>query len=237
MMTSMTKTLLFLLTLAALLLTACIAPPAIAPSTTAPPSTEAISRVDGPAPSDDLKTSATVQVTALISLPISLYILDDETDAHSSARTVEEVKRILANANEIWSQAGIELDVQNVQRLIIPAPLLEEIAQGEFSGFFRAAGIDFSIPDLSLINGFYVRAIGGPNGIAPSGTRTFFVMDEPSVHDERVTSHEVSHILGLHHTLDDRGRLLYPGTNGTSLTDEESVVARYVAQGLLTGVR
>ena len=65
----------------------------------------------------------------------------------------------------------------------------------------------------------------------------FFVTDTPSVHHERVTSHEIGHILGLHHTLDDSGRLMFPGTNGMELTVEEITVARYVAQGLLAGVR
>ena len=62
-------------------------------------------------------------------------------------------------------------------------------------------------------------------------------MDTPSVYDERVTSHEIGHILGLHHVLDDAGRLLYSGTNGMSLTEEEQAVARYAAEGLLAGVR
>lgn len=224
----MTKTTLFLLTITALLLTACTAPLAITPPVASPSSTEPVSNPASASPP---------QTAAPILLPISVYILDDETGVYSSARTVDEVETILANANEIWSQAGIELDVQSVQRLTVPTSALEGIGRGEFSSFFRTAGVDFNIPDLSLINGFYVRAIGGPNGIAPSGTRTFFVMDEPSVHDERVTAHEIGHILGLHHTLEDRNRLLYPGTNGMSLTEEESVVARYVAQGLLAGVR
>jgi hypothetical protein len=44
-------------------------------------------------------------------------------------------------------------------------------------------------------------------------------------------------MLGLHHALDDEDRLLYSGTNGMTLTEEEIIVARYVAQGVLDGVR
>ena len=225
---AMTKTTLFPLTFAMLLLAACTAPLAITPPVASPSSTKPVSNPTATFPP---------QAAAPILLPISIYILDDEAGEYASARTVEEVETILANASQIWSQAGIELDVQSVQRLTVPASALEGMGRGEFSDFFRTAGVDFSIPDLALINGSYVQSIGGPNGIAPSGTRTFFVMDEPSVHDERVTAHEIGHILGLHHTLDDRNRLLYPGTNGMSLTEEEGVVARYVAQGLLAGVR
>ena len=57
------------------------------------------------------------------------------------------------------------------------------------------------------------------------------------MHDRRVSSHEVGHILGLHHVLTDSNRLLFSGTNGMALTDEEAAVARYVAQGILDGVR
>jgi hypothetical protein len=63
------------------------------------------------------------------------------------------------------------------------------------------------------------------------------VIDEPSVFDRRVSSHEVGHMLGLHHVLDDPGRLLYSGTNGMSLTEDEATVARYFARGINRGVR
>ena len=84
---------------------------------------------------------------------------------------------------------------------------------------------------------FYSQSIGGPNGIAPFGTRLFFVMDTPSVRDERVSSHELGHILGLHHVQDDPDRLMFSGTNGMTLTQEEVTVARYFAQGILDRLR
>ena len=77
----------------------------------------------------------------------------------------------------------------------------------------------------------------GPNGVAPAGTHVALMIDEPTVDDERVTAHELGHHLGLHHVGSDRGRLLFPGTNGRRLTQEEADVARYVARGLLDGVR
>jgi hypothetical protein len=187
-------------------------------------------------PADTIQTSLLVSHD-LITLPISIYILDDESDALSSQRRVEELEPIFEKVNEIWGQAGIEIDVQIIQRITLPREMIQAIAKGEFGPFFNAAGREIPLPSPSLLNGFYARDIGGPNGITPSFTRVFFVTDTPSVHHERVTSHEIGHILGLHHTLDDPDRLIYPGTNGMKLTDEEIFVARYAAQGLLDGLR
>ena len=57
------------------------------------------------------------------------------------------------------------------------------------------------------------------------------------MHDERVSSHEIGHILGLRHANDDAGRLMFSGTNGMSLTVQEIEVARYGAEGLVDGTR
>ena len=108
---------------------------------------------------------------------------------------------------------------------------------GNVAPFFNEIGDSITLPQVSTINGFYIRSVGGPNGTNPFRSRSFFVIDEPSVFDRRVSSHEVGHILGLHHVLDDPSRLLFSGTNGMTLTEEEATVARYFAQGINQGVR
>lgn len=82
-------------------------------------------------------------------------------------------------------------------------------------------------------NHLTAQQIGGPNGLTPFGTTLFFVADEPTVPHARVAAHEIGHILGLYHTWKDQGRLLYPGTDGTELSEEEIFVARYAARGLI----
>ncbi|MGI9659393.1 MAG: hypothetical protein ACR2OD_10830 [Gaiellaceae bacterium] len=175
--------------------------------------------------------------TRQITIDVSIYIVDGESPELRSSRTVEEVRAILERVNEIWASTGITFDVAHVARITAPDEPLAAVVAGGINEFLAALGNEVALEQPSTLNIFYVRAIGGPNGIAPTGTRVALVIDRPSVDDERVTAHELGHHLGLHHVLTDEGRLLFPGTNGRTLTEEEAQVAAYVARGLLNGVR
>jgi len=179
---------------------------------------------------------------ATVSVSMSLYILDDADGGPdsplSSGREIAEIEAIAVLMNKIWSQAGIELDVKTVSRIEVPAEVLIDLGAGDTSSFLSAANAGtFTVPDPSIINGFYLGRIGTANGLTPLGTRIFFVADEPTVNDERVSSHEIGHIFGLHHVLDNSSRLMFSGTNGTELNTEEQSVARYSVEGILDGVR
>lgn len=183
-------------------------------------------------------STAVPEARSQITIPMVVYILDDLNETESSLRTVAEVAEIYERVNTIWGQADVILDVLTIERVSVPTELLQGLTQRDFFTFFSAVNQgDVALPEFAPIVGFYVKELGGPNGINPSNSNTFFVMDEPSVFDERVTSHEVGHILGLHHELDDAGRLMFSGTNGIELTEEEQAVARYSAAGLLARVR
>ena len=207
---------------------------------------------DGPSPATTLEDGARETVTAAdadtlppeepITVPLTLYLMHDAVDGTasplSSQRTEEGLAVIAEDMGGVWAQANVVFDPVNVETIEVPTDVLEGIALGlDTSRFFDQVGVTFDIPNAAAVNGFYVRAAGRVNGFAPSGSRVFFVIDEPSVHDERVSSHEVGHIFGLHHQLVDPGTLMFSGTNGTVLTEDEIVVARYAAQGVLDGVR
>ena len=207
--------------------------PQVETPTHAPESTKIPNTTDTP--------EATEVPREVIRLSISLYLLlDDEEEpdpAISTHRTESDLREILEGMNDVWSQADILLDLQSIESVAVPKSILQGMQTGYLEPFFGEIGNGITLPQTSVINGFYLRNVGGPNGINPFRSRTFFVIDEPSVFDRRVSSHEVGHILGLQHVLGDPGRLLFSGTNGMILTEEEATVARYFAQGIIQGVR
>jgi hypothetical protein len=179
---------------------------------------------------------------APISLSLSLYIVDEAgasaTSELSSKRDTESLGQVLERMQTIWDQAGIELALVSAARIEAPADALSDLGRGDTTAFLNGLFEgSIEVPNPGVVNGFYVRSLGRINGLTPLGTRLYFVTDEPSVHDERVSSHEIGHILGLHHEIADSGRLMFSGTNGMELADEEVATARYVAQGIIDGLR
>lgn len=168
-------------------------------------------------------------------IPLTLHLAVEAgapTSALSSQRTLEELRTIAEDMQQIWAQADVILAPINVHQVEVPTEVLQGVLLGNTDQFFAQVNATFRPQSSQAINGFYVRSAFGANGFTPQGSNLFFVVDSPSVPDERVSSHEVGHILGLHHDLDDPSRLMFSGTSGSQLTELEQTVARYTAVGL-----
>ena len=168
-------------------------------------------------------------------MPLSLHVVVEAGASDSdlsSTRTVDEVQLIADQIGNIWSQANIIFDPITVQQIEIPTPVLQGILLGNTDQFFAQVNTTFVVENAQAINGFFVRSAFGVNGFNPQGSNLFFVVDEPSVPDERVSSHELGHVFGLHHDPVDPSQLMFSGTNGTGLSSLEQTVARYTAIGL-----
>ncbi len=184
--------------------------------------------------------TATVS-TARISVPLSLYVVHDAeagADGRLSSRRDEAgVRTIAEGIQRIWNGSGIVFEPVAVRTISVPPDIIGDLIAGRSNSFLQAAGDRFEVPEPGAVNGFYLPFLGGVNGFTPQRSRVFFVTDDPTVHDERVSSHEIGHILGLHHEPDDPTRLMFSGTNGMGLTPTEITVARYNAEGILDGTR
>ncbi len=161
-----------------------------------------------------------------LTVPISVYILDDQDGIYSSERSKEKIVSIFEKVNEIWSQAAIEIDVKYIRRTELPHEIIKAFIEGNYKPFLNGINRKFYLKNHSIINAFYSKRIGGPNGRALTRYGFFLVTDTPSVHDQRVTSHEIGHLLGLGHEQYNKKRLMYSGTNGIQLTTKEINTAR-----------
>ena len=179
----------------------------------------------------------------ILTIPIAVFILvsDEGNDFMSSRRTVESMEWHFAQVNNIWSQADIVIEPVVVRQVAAPDYLLKglshRIGRGGIADFFRAIHHGQVNIGRNLVRGsltaFYVRSLGGPNGLKPLGINTLFVADNTTVKDARVTSHEIGHNLGLYHAWRNTGSLLFSGSNGVVLTETEQSVARYNARRFL----
>jgi hypothetical protein len=220
-----------------LALAACSASPGVAaPGESAPP----VETARATSVADTAPAIGSEPEREPIIVSLSLYVVSDSgaDSGLDTQRSVADVEAIAADIAPLWAQADVIFDPVRVLEIDMPADVLAEIATtGGTDAFFAGAGRTFDIAEAGDINGFYVREAAGVNGFTPIASRVFFVVDEPTVNDRRVSSHEIGHIFGLHHELRDQTRLMYSGTNGELLTDIEQTAARYGAQGIADGAR
>ena len=159
-----------------------------------------------------------------IEISVTAYLVSGDTKV-STLRTRKSLEELFKNSQEIWSQAGIVLNL-SIKEIVLNRDLASAVASGSFMELYRTLP-----PENQAFNIFYVRNLLGPNGIALAPS-VALVADITTVDDFRATAHEIGHLLGLRHTLQSKSRLMFPGANGRNLSDGEIVAARAGAGAL-----
>ena len=157
--------------------------------------------------------------TDKIIIPVKVHIIKENSGIYSSNRDEENIRKLFENVNEIWSQADVRINIEDIVITKVEDNTIPNVMNGNTNLLTELN--DF---DKNTFNAYFASNIG-PNGIAFIRQGSFIIADKTSVHDFRTTSHELGHLLGLVH-VSDINQLMFRGSNGMRLSEEEINLAR-----------
>jgi hypothetical protein len=173
-------------------------------------------------------------------LPVVVHLLHFDSATGLTTRISEsEARRLIAEANRIWSRAGISIVIDAVRS---EDAIPNADALGWLTTSHEDEGPDAVLAKLALIR---PPVHGGPArlhvyfiGALPCNGITMvpdavFVQDRPQLTEvpgggreprARVLAHELGHAFGLFHA-GERDQLMFPGSTGVRLTESEIATA------------
>ena len=160
---------------------------------------------------------------AVLTVPLTVFIMRNN-EAYGSARTVQDVRHLVEQADKIWEQASIDLEIVNIHTV---EQTDEEISL--LYGNSLAFSQTLEHFDTATINAVLVGNLQGLNGVAYGRFPLIAVADYTTIYDFRVFAHEIGHKLGLDHVVNEAA-LMHQGANGFTLSLEEIITAREVAK-------
>ncbi|MDA1334524.1 MAG: hypothetical protein O2794_00715 [bacterium] len=158
-------------------------------------------------------------------VPLNIIIIRSDGTL-GSERDEENVKNLIAQADRIWEQANITLEVRGITTYHQDDTSVRVFYDNINNYINVYAQDDF---ERGMINLFLLKNLQGINGISFGGLSAIAVADYTSVPDFRALAHEIGHQLGLIHVPEERGHLMYQGANGTGLSLDEIVSSRSIA--------
>jgi hypothetical protein len=161
----------------------------------------------------------------ILNVPLNIIVLTTTEEGYGSKRDRESVLSLVANADEIWDQGGINLITKGIYFEEATNIVLGNLYQNP-----RLVINNVENFDKESINVFLVGSLGGINGVSFGGLNLVSVADYTTVYDFRALAHEIGHQLGLVHISESNGQLMYQGANGFNLSIEEIEKARSFAE-------
>ncbi|MEX1027170.1 MAG: reprolysin-like metallopeptidase [Candidatus Paceibacterota bacterium] len=163
----------------------------------------------------------------VLTVPVEVFLLTSESSTFGTKRDRENAARIVQNASNIWSQAGIELVLGEIRTIEVGEEDIDRFTRDPH-GYVRS----ISGHGAERIGVFLTGTLSGLNGVAFGGTGSLVVADVVSHYDFRTLAHEIGHVFGLAHTGSGR-RLMSQGAYGTTLTLDEIAEARSRAEAFV----
>lgn len=158
-----------------------------------------------------------------VTVPVVVFIVQNN-QALGSKRSRENAQRMVEQADRIWQQANIGLEIQEIHTV--------QKTDEEISMLYRNArsfAQQIEHFEAGAINVVLVQKLQGLNGVAFGGIPLVAVADYTAGYDFRVLAHELGHKLGLGHTTDEK-RLMHQGANSFELSIPEITTAREFAK-------
>lgn len=161
-----------------------------------------------------------------IIIPVKAHIIADRFGVYTSSRSEENIISLLEKANQIWAQANIYFQLEEIVITNVSFEAIPNAINGNYHELIKHENFDGE-----KINLFLTQSLNNINGLALAKINSVLVADFTTVNDFRTTAHEFGHLLGLNHVAPSN-RLMARGKNGEILTKEEVLIARENAERL-----
>ncbi len=144
-----------------------------------------------------------------LDLPVDIFIINGPI--YGTNRSMESVNSLIENTSKILNQAGINLEVEEVQERNLNEDEIELILNGDFNL------LEYDNRKFNLI---LMRRLDGLNGVAYPNQGVTMIADYTTGKDYRTLAHEIGHLLGLGHT-EKHNYVMTQGKNGRLFSEEE----------------